>query len=78
MYNIGNNNPIELSVFIETIENALGMQARKNMLPMQPGDVPATYAEIHDLETAVGFRPSTSIDVGVQKFVDWYREYYSV
>jgi len=78
VYNIGNNNPIELSVFIETIENALGMQARKNMLPMQPGDVPATYAEIHDLETAVGFRPSTSIDVGVQKFVDWYREYYSV
>ena len=78
VYNIGNNNPIELSVFIETIENALCMQARKNMLPMQPGDVPATYAEIHDLETAVGFRPSTSIDVGVQKFVDWYREYYSV
>jgi UDP-glucuronate 4-epimerase len=78
VYNIGNNNPVELSTFIETIEQAIGMQARKNLMPMQAGDVPATFADIQALESAVGFRPSTSIKVGIQKFVEWYRDYYSV
>lgn len=78
IYNIGNNDPVELSAFIETIEQAIGIQAKKNLMPMQAGDVPATFADINELEDAVGFRPSTSISVGIQKFVDWYREYYSV
>ena len=78
VYNIGNSNPVELSTFIKTIEQAIGMQARKKLMPMQAGDVPATFADIQALETAVGFRPSTSIKVGIQKFVQWYRDYYSV
>lgn len=78
IYNIGNNDPVELSAFIETIEQAIGIQAKKNLMPMQAGDVPATFADINELEDAVGFRPSTRITVGIQKFVDWYREYYSV
>lgn len=78
LFNIGNHQPIELGRFIEVIEAALGKRAEKNMLPMQPGDVPATFADIDDLETAVGFRPSTPIEIGVQRFVDWYREYYGV
>lgn len=78
VYNIGNNNPVELSTFIETIEQAVGIQAKKNLMPMQAGDVPATFADINALEAAVGFRPSTPIHVGVQKFVDWYREYFSI
>jgi UDP-glucuronate 4-epimerase len=78
VYNIGNNNPVELSTFIKTIEQAIGMQARKKLMPMQAGDVPATFADIQALETAVGFRPSTSIKFGIQKFVQWYRHYYSV
>ena len=72
IYNIGNNDPVELSAFIETIEQAIGIQAKKNLMPMQAGDVPATFADINALEDAVGFRPSTSISVGIQKFVDWY------
>jgi UDP-glucuronate 4-epimerase len=78
IYNIGNNQPVELSRFIEVIEEAIGKQAEKNMLPMQPGDVPATYADIDQLEAAVGFRPSTSIEHGVRRFVQWYRDYYQV
>ena len=78
IYNIGNNQPVELSRFIEIVEAALGIQAKKNLLPMQPGDVPATYADIDALEEAVGFRPATSIEVGVNRFVRWYREYYGV
>jgi UDP-glucuronate 4-epimerase len=78
IYNIGNNQPVELSRFIEVIEEALGMKAEKNLLPMQPGDVPATYADIDALEAAVGFRPATSIEEGVRRFVQWYREYYKV
>jgi len=77
VYNIGNNQPVELGRFIEVIEAALGMKAQKNMLPMQPGDVPATYADIEALQTAVGFRPATPIEVGVQRFIQWYREYYN-
>jgi UDP-glucuronate 4-epimerase len=78
VYNIGNNQPVELSHFIEVIERALGMKAKRNLLPMQPGDVPATYADIDALESAVGFRPATPIETGVQRFVDWYRSYYQV
>jgi UDP-glucuronate 4-epimerase len=77
IYNIGNNQPIELSRFIEAIESALGVKAQRNLLPMQPGDVPATYANIDDLIRDVGFRPQTSIEDGVAKFVEWYRGYYS-
>ena len=76
--NIGNNKPVQLGHFIECIEKALGIQAVRNLLPMQPGDVPATFANIDALENAVGFRPSTPIDVGIQNFVDWYRDYYQV
>ncbi|MBL6723965.1 MAG: NAD-dependent epimerase [Rubripirellula sp.] len=78
VFNIGNNEPVELNQFIECIEKALGMEAIRNLLPMQPGDVPATYADIDALEAAVGFRPATPIDVGIQRFVDWYRAYYNV
>ena len=78
LFNIGNNQPVELSHFIEVIEKSLGKEAKKNLMPMQPGDVPATFADIDALEQAVGFRPSTSIEDGVQQFIDWYREYYQV
>lgn len=78
IFNIGNHQPVELSRFIEVVEDAIGKKAEKNMMPMQPGDVPATYADIDDLEAAVGFRPSTSIEEGVRRFVQWYREYYQI
>lgn len=78
VYNIGNHQPVKLSYFIEVIEKALGKKAQQKLLPMQPGDVPATYADIDALEAAVGFRPSTPIETGVQRFIDWYREYYGV
>ena len=76
VYNIGNNQPVELMYLIETLEKALGRKAQKNMLPMQPGDVPATFADIDALQRDVGFRPGTSIEEGVQKFVDWYKQYH--
>ncbi len=78
IYNIGNNQPVELSRFIEVIEQAVGKRAEKKLLPMQPGDVPATFADIDALEAAVGFRPATSIEQGVGRFVQWYRQYYQV
>ena len=78
VFNIGNKQPVELNHFIECIEKALGMKAVKNLLPMQPGDVPATFANIDALEQAVGFRPSTPIETGIQKFVEWYRTYYAI
>ena len=77
VYNIGNNNPVELMHLIETLEQALGKVAEKNYMPIQPGDVPATWANVDDLSADVGFRPETPIEIGVQKFVDWYLEYYS-
>jgi UDP-glucuronate 4-epimerase len=77
LYNIGNNNPVELLRFIEVLETNLGKNAEKNMLPMQPGDVPITYADVDDLIENVGFKPSTSIEEGIKKFVAWYRRYYS-
>ena len=78
IYNIGNNQPVELMMLIEAIERSLGKQAIKNFLPMQPGDVPATYADVDDLTRAVGFRPRTSIETGVEKFVQWYRDYHKI
>ncbi len=76
LYNIGNNNPVELMHFIACIEKALGREAKKNFLPLQPGDVPATFADIDDLVADVGYRPSTPIEDGIAKFVAWYRSYY--
>jgi UDP-glucuronate 4-epimerase len=78
LYNIGNNQPVELCRFIEVIEQALCTEAHRNMLPLQPGDVSATYADIGALEDAVGFHPSTTIEEGVSQFIDWYRDYYGV
>ena len=76
VYNIGNHEPVELMTFIGTIEDAVGQMAVKNMLPMQDGDVEATYANIDDLRQAVGFSPSTPLKEGIEKFVAWHREYY--
>ncbi|MBN2403547.1 MAG: NAD-dependent epimerase [Spirochaetes bacterium] len=78
LYNIGNNTPVKLMDFIETIEKHLGKTAKKNYLPMQPGDVLSTYADTSDLEKDYGFRPRTSIDQGIKKFVDWYKKFYHV
>ncbi len=78
IYNIGNNRPVELMTFIETIEKHLGKMAEKNFMDIQQGDVPATYADVDDLMKDVGFSPGTSIDYGIGKFVEWYREYYGV
>ncbi|MCK8600600.1 NAD-dependent epimerase [Desulfoferrobacter suflitae] len=78
IYNIGNNQPVELMEFVEAIEEALGIGAKKEYLPMQPGDVPATYADIDDLTRDLGFRPQTDIRQGVRRFIAWYKEYYRV
>ena len=78
IYNIGNNNPVKLMDFIDAIERHLGIPAEKNMLPMQDGDVPSTYADVDDLMRLVGFKPETSIDTGIKNFVDWYRDYFKV
>ena len=78
LYNIGNNSPVELMDLIAAIEKALDRPAELNLLPMQPGDVPATYADVDDLVRDVGFSPATPIDVGIARFVAWYREYYRV
>ena len=76
LYNIGNNAPVELSRVIELLEQRLGVTAERHYLPMQPGDVPATYADIDSLAAAVGYRPKTSIEEGIARFVDWYRDFY--
>lgn len=76
IYNIGNNQPVELMHFIEVLEKCLGQTAEKNFLPMQAGDVPETYAEVDNLMQDVGFRPATPITEGIARFVEWYREYY--
>ncbi len=76
VYNIGNNQPVELMHLIEVLEGCLGKTAEKNFMDMQPGDVPATYADVDDLIRDVGFKPSTSIEDGVAKFVDWYQSYH--
>ena len=76
IYNLGNNNPVELTEFIEAIETALNMKAIKNFLPMQPGDVLSTYADIDELVNDIGFRPTTTITQGLRQFVVWYQEFY--
>ncbi len=76
IYNIGNNKPVELMYFIETLEQCLGKKAVINLLPIQPGDVPETCADVDDLMRDVGFKPSTSIEDGIARFVEWYRSYY--
>ncbi|MEK6477787.1 NAD-dependent epimerase [Catalinimonas sp. 4WD22] len=76
IYNIGNNNPVKLLDFIHTLEQALGKEAQKNMMPIQDGDVPATFADVDDLIKDVGFKPATPLHKGIQDFVDWYRGYY--
>ena len=78
LYNIGNNSPVELTAFIGAIEKALGKKARKNLLPMQPGDVPATWADVGDLVRDFGYGPAVKVEEGVERFVRWYREYYGV
>lgn len=78
VYNIGNSSPVRLLDFIEAIEEALGKRAEKNLLPLQPGDVPATWADVEDLTADLGYRPATPIRDGVARFVRWYREYYKV
>ena len=78
IFNIGNNNPVKLSAYIEAIEEALGKKAVKHLLPMQPGDVPDTYADSTELQKAVGYKPDTSVEEGVARFVRWYREFYAV
>jgi UDP-glucuronate 4-epimerase len=76
LYNIGNNRPVELMRYIEVLETYLGKKAQRNLLPLQPGDVPDTFADVQDLAEDVGYRPSTSVEDGVKSFVDWYRSYY--
>lgn len=76
VYNIGNNTPVQLLDFVETLEKHLGVKAEKEFLPMQPGDVKVTYADVDDLTETTGFKPTTSIDEGLEKFVAWYKEYY--
>ncbi len=78
LYNIGSNNPVELLRFIELIEDNLGLQAKQNLLPLQPGDVPETYADVQSLVDDVGYKPATPIEVGISRFIEWYRDYYEV
>lgn len=78
IYNLGNHEPVELLRFIEILENCLGRKSLKNFLPMQPGDVPATYADIDDLTSDTGFIPQISIEEGARRFVEWYKNYYQV
>ncbi|MEB3359623.1 MAG: NAD-dependent epimerase [Synechococcales bacterium] len=76
IYNLGHHHPVELGRFIQLIEQAMGQTAQKNFLPMQPGDVPITYADISALEQAIDFKPKVPLEVGIQQFVDWYRDYF--
>ena len=76
LYNIGNNQPVELMHYIECSRTRLGRKAQKNLLPLQPGDVPDTFADVDDLVRDVGFKPATPVEVGVRRFVEWYRAYY--
>jgi len=78
IYNIGANQPVPLMDFIGTLEKCLGVEAKKNFLPLQPGDVPDTYADVTALVEDVGYRPSTPISVGIANFVSWYKEYYRI
>ena len=76
LYNIGNHRPVELMRYIEVLESCLGRKAKLDLQPLQPGDVPSTYADVEELAAATGFRPTTTVETGVQRFVEWYRSYY--
>ncbi|MGH8645720.1 MAG: NAD-dependent epimerase [Gammaproteobacteria bacterium] len=78
LYNIGNNNPVHLMHFIEVLETCLGKKAEKKLLPLQPGDVPDTYADVDDLARDLGYRPSTTVEEGVARFVEWYKDFYGI
>jgi UDP-glucuronate 4-epimerase len=78
VYNIGNHDPVDLLEFIDTLEQCLGRKAERRMLPMQPGDVPQTFADVESLTRDVGFHPNTTLREGLRRFTDWYREYYRV
>ena len=78
LFNIGNNSPVELMDYIGAVEEKLGMEAKKNFLPLQIGDVPATYADVEALEQKVGYKPATPVKEGVSRFIEWYKEYYKV
>ncbi len=78
LYNIGSNNPLELSRYIEVLEETLGVNAKRNLLPLQAGDVPDTYADVVDLMRDVGYKPDTPVETGIRNFVAWYKEYYGV
>jgi len=78
LYNIGNQEPVELMHYIEVIEDCLGRKAEKNLLPLQAGDVPDTWADVEDLVTDVGYRPNTPVEVGIRNFIDWYLDYYDI
>jgi UDP-glucuronate 4-epimerase len=78
VFNIGNNSPVELLKYISVLEECLGKKATLELMPMQPGDVPSTMADVTELERAVGFRPETTVETGIRRFVDWYRQYYAV
>ena len=78
LFNIGNNSPVKLLEYVDALEEALGVEAKRELLPLQPGDVPSTYADASELERAVGYKPATPVKEGVRRFVEWYREYYGV
>ncbi len=78
LYNIGSNNPVDLSRYIEVLEETLGIEAKKNLLPLQPGDVPDTFANVEDLIKDVGYKPETTIEYGIAEFVKWYKVYYNI
>jgi UDP-glucuronate 4-epimerase len=78
LYNIGNNNPVNLLIFIETLEKCLGMKAIKNLLPLQPGDVPDTYADVSDLVNDLGYKPGMLLETGISNFVEWYKSFYGI
>jgi UDP-glucuronate 4-epimerase len=78
VYNIGNNNPVALMDFIQAIETSLGIEAKKNYKDIQPGDVPSTYADVQDLENELGYKPATEVQEGIDRFIQWYRDYFKV
>ena len=78
LFNIGNSNPIKLMSYIKAIENSLGIKAKKDLLPMQPGDVAATASDTSALEEWIEFKPNTSVEKGVSNFVEWYRKFYGI
>lgn len=78
LYNIGNNNPVNLLTFIEILEKCLNKEATKNFLPLQPGDVPDTYADVSDLVNDLGYKPTTLLETGINNFVEWYRDFYKI